>query len=403
MSKARLEILQMIAEGKVSAEDGARLLDALDEGNAPGVGSDRSAPKAGRAKDQAKDAAENIGKAFEDAARAVKSAAVEGVRAAQKVFDEHRPETEIVHLENGSFEIPEGGTLRIQPAFRVSIGGGSAGGAVTVRGVSGAQARVSQGSAIEVHKNENDYILTWAKSGLVVEVPSTLARLVVRSFGNVNLGDYAGQFRIESFGGNVSVAGAHSPFKIRALGGSVKIRDLSLHQGVAAVRATGGDIDVTPTEDASVEIHAAATLGGRLQLPKGAVRSDSKTRRRGAVILGEGRAELELDTLSGWVRVHADHLEDDPFNDEPVSETGPRADAPTRPAPSGEEGGAESVGKTADDANGPSFDTQSERSTTQRTSASSTRTGTTEDPDDDPDPWTVDWYDDRETGGKSPS
>ena len=420
MSKARIEILQMIAEGKVSPEDGARLLDALDEGGEPDAGPSRAGARTGRAKESAKDAAENLGRAFEDAARAVKSAAVEGVRAAQKVFDEHRPETELVGLEGGAFEIPEGGTLRIQPAFRVSIGGGSAGGAVTVRGIRGARARVIEGAAIEVHRNENDYILTWAKSGLVVEVPATLSRLVVRSFGNVNLSEYDGPFRVESFGGNVSVNGAASPFKIRALGGSVRIRDLALCEGVAAVRATGGDIDITPTPDASVEIHAAATLGGRLQLPMGAIRTDSKTRRRGVVILGEGRSQLELDTLSGWVRVHADHLEDDPSNDEPVSDTGSMQAEPSgsgagspdgagttsetgaatdsaRPAPAGTAGGTASGAATG--STGGKETSRPAPPGPGSLHGSDDSGGGASDLEDDPDPWTTDWYDDKDPNG----
>ncbi|MCA9757393.1 MAG: hypothetical protein KDA27_16435 [Candidatus Eisenbacteria bacterium] len=413
MSKARIEILQMIAEGKVSPEDGARLLDALDDGDAGATKTGN--PRAGRAKESAKDAAENLGRAFEDAARAVKSAAQEGVRAAQKVFDEHRPETELVRLENGAFEVPEGGTLRIQPAFRVSIGGGSAGGAVTVRGIPGAQVRVLEGSAVEVHKNEGDYILTWAKSALVVEVPATLARLVVRSFGNVTLSEFGNQFRIESFGGNVSALGASAPFKIRALGGSVRIRDLALREGTAAVRATGGDIDVIPTEEASVEIHAAATLGGRLQLPKGAVRSDSKTRRKGVVVLGEGKSELELDALSGWVRVHADHLEDDPDADQASNASrassygtasGPGSesefgDEPTNTGRSNRTGSG-SDGEGDSGSNVPKHDATARPAPPKaRTSPDEPSPGADLD-DDDPDPWTVDWYDDRDPGGSKP-
>ncbi|MEZ4649885.1 MAG: hypothetical protein R3E97_14070 [Candidatus Eisenbacteria bacterium] len=405
MSKARIEILQMIAEGKVSPEDGARLLDALDDGD-PGAAKATGA-RTGRAKESAKDAAENLGRAFEDAARAVRSAAVEGVRAAQKVFDEHRPETELVRLENGAFEVPEGSTLRIQPAFRVSIGGGSAGGAVTVRGVPGAQVRVIEGAAVEVHRNEGDYILTWAKSSLEVEVPATLARLVVRSFGNVNLSEFGGQFRIESFGGNVAAVGVSSPFKIRALAGSVRIRDLALREGTAAVRATGGDIDVVPTEEASVEIHAAATLGGRLQLPKGAVRSDSKTRRKGVVVLGEGKSELELDALSGWVRVHADHLEADPEADNAPNAARSsgqpnRGESASSPAddPFGIDRSDEATGTGVSGSTGSNQGSSSPRPTPPRSRKSPDEpVGGTRVEDDDPDPWNVDWYEDRDSGG----
>ncbi len=321
MSKARLEILTMIAEGKISAEDGERLLAALEEGAAPGGATSAGPTSSSKAKQGARDAAENFGKAVEDAATAVKSAAMEGARAFQRVFDEHRPDTEPVDVDSNEFEIPEGATLRIQPAFRVSIGGSSAGGAVTVRGVPGSKARVLQGSAVEVHRNEDEFVLTWAKSSLVVELPATVAHLFIRGLGgNVSLSDFDGKFRIESFGGNASIVGARSPFKVRSLGGSVRVRDLALQQGLASIRTTGGDIEVSPTEDASVEIQASSTLGGNLVLPKNAVRSASRTRRRGVVVLGDGQGRLSLDTVAGWIRVQADHLESDSGPEEEVYE-----------------------------------------------------------------------------------
>lgn len=377
MSKARIEILRMIAEGKVSPEDGARLLDALEDGEAGGR--TRSST---RTRETARDAAENLGKALEEAARAVKSAAVEGVRVAHKVLDEHRPETELVRVENNRFEIPHGGILRVQPALRVSIGGGSAGGAVTVRGIAGNQARVLEGSAVEVHRNGNAYIITWAKSELVLEVPETVARLVVRSFGNVDLSEYDTTFRIESFGGNVTVLAPRAPFKIRALGGSVRVQDLLLREGSSAIRATGGDIEVQPAPAAAVEILASATLGGELELPKGAVRSDTRTGRKGVITLGAGTGKLELDTLSGRIRVRADHL-----TAETAADTAHRAGS--------EEGRSTGAApEAAAGAHTPEGDRAAALAGHAEPDAAPMGT------DDDPDPWTADWYDDQVPGGR---
>jgi len=209
MSSARLEILKMVAEGKISPEDGERLLSALKEGRSPRDGSDtdssgRETRREGagepedpfgsaRNREGFRSATENLGRAFEDAAAAVRVAATEGMRAFQKVFDEHRPGTEPVPLEGNTFEVPEGVALRIHPAIRLSVGGGSAGSAVVVRPVDGNLVRIVRGAAVEVHRFEKDYFLTWAKSALEIEVPRAVTSLVVRGVGgNVSIYGFGG-------------------------------------------------------------------------------------------------------------------------------------------------------------------------------------------------------------------
>jgi hypothetical protein len=297
MSKARLEILKMIHEGKISPEDGENLIDALDEGY----------PKQKPKRPRGSGPSINIGRAFDDAAQAVKTAAREGVQAVQKVFEEHRPGTVPVTPAGGEIELPDGATLRIHPAFRLSMGGTSAGGGVTIRGIDGNRARVIQGSAIEIHRLENEYVLSWAKSNLELEVPRYLGQLSIRGFGgNVDLSGYRGPFRVDGLGGNFSVEGAHAPFRIRSVGGSVRIRDLDLKEGTSSITTTGGDVEINAAPDASVEIRAKTTLGGSLSLPDVPGRYvTGRRRRRGSCVLGMGEAKLRIETVAGWIRVHS--------------------------------------------------------------------------------------------------
>lgn len=295
MSNPRLEILKMVAEGKLSPEDGDRLIKALNDGSGgDGNGGVRS----------------NFGRALDDAAQAVKSAATEGVRAVQKVFEEHRPGTEPVMPHSGSFDLPAESTLRIQPAFRVSIGGTSAGGSVVLRGVDTESARIVKGSAVEIHRYENEYVLTWAKSQLELEVPRNLENLFIRGFGgDIRMTEFDGSFRLEGLGGNFDIEGIRRPFRIRSVGGSVRIRDLAVTEGSSHITTTGGDVEIDTAAGASVEIKASTSLGGSLVLPDGAAIIEGRTRRKGTVRIGSAIGALRIDTVAGWVRVRSDAQE----------------------------------------------------------------------------------------------
>jgi hypothetical protein len=164
---------------------------------------------------------------------------------------------------------------------------------------------VVEGSAVEVHRCDDEFVLTWAKSALHLELPATLAGLFVRGLGgNISLSDYRGEFRIESMGGNLSIGDAWSPFHVSTVGGSIRIHRLSLQSGASSIRATGGDVNIQDAHGASVEIRATTALGGGLLLPEGASIASGRTRRRGTCILGNGTAQLKVDSTAGWIRVH---------------------------------------------------------------------------------------------------
>ena len=352
MSSARLEILKMVAEGKISPEDGDRLLNALKEGRSPRESSDTDSgareprrdtdgePEAdasgsSRNREGFRSATENLGRAFEDAAAAVRVAASEGMRAFQKVFDEHRPGTEPVPLDGNTFEVPDGATLRIHPAIRLSVGGGSAGSAVVVRPVDGDLVRIVRGAAVEVHRFEKEYFLTWAKSALEIEVPRSVVSLVVRGVGgNVSIYGFAGEMRIDALGGTVIVDAPVQPFRISSVGGTVRVTDLGLTGGTSSITSTGGDVHVSIAGDASLELRATASFGGGLELPVRSTQVTGRTRHRGTCRFGSGAGRLKVDTVAGWVHVR------DPYDAAAPADPSVARDAYPRP---GEPVGSEST------------------------------------------------------------
>jgi hypothetical protein len=235
----------------------------------------------------------------------VKAAATEGMKAVQSMFDEHRPGTVPVPLIGNEFEVPAGATLRIQPALRVSMGGGSAGSGVVVRSIPGGAARILRGAAVEVHRYENEFVVSWAKQTLEIEVPEHVSQLVARGIGgHVGIYAFPGTVRVEALGGGVTIEDVRAPFKISSVGGPVRVTGL----------------------------RATASLGGGLELPRGAAIVGGRTRQRGTFLLGSGEGRLRIDAVAGWIRARGEATDGSAESGAPESTPEPPASEPPPPA-----------------------------------------------------------------------
>jgi hypothetical protein len=294
MSKTRKEILRLIAEGKISPEEGERLLQGLEE--------DAETPSDPDAAD--KSWTEGVARALQDVAETVRRAVDDAIGATQKVFDEHRPETENIEVEGGGFDLEPDSRLKVQHAIRISFGGTSKGSHVVIRTGESGHVRIVRGQAVEVHRNGTDYVLTWAKGSLELEVPPDLAALDARCLGgDLEVQDFPRPMTLESMGGEIRVRSPRAPFRVRTLGGRARIADLDLREGSANLNSTGGDVQIDLAPAASITIRAA-TLGGKIEFPPGTEReSEGRTRRRALCVIGEGAGTLNVDTLGGDVKV----------------------------------------------------------------------------------------------------
>lgn len=294
MSEARMEILRLVAEGKLSPEEGDRRLRALEEQErVGGPGPSRSAGFGDAMTQAIEEVGETVRRVFDDA-----------LGSAQRIFEETRADTETVEIGVDGFDIPSGSRLRIQQAMRVSFGGGSKGGNVILRTAGTSRVRIIRGEAIEVHRTEADFVLTWAKGNLELEIPSDLAGLDVRCLGgDLEIQDFPGPMSLDTAGGELRVQGPRAPFRFRSLGGRVRVADLDLRDGHAAISSAGGEVMVEAATHASITI-VASSLGGAMEFPPGSEReSQGKTRRRAVSVIGAGSAELKIDTLGGNIRV----------------------------------------------------------------------------------------------------
>lgn len=297
MSEARMEILKLIAEGKISPEEGNRLLNALDEQDQPA--------EPGRSSSFG----EALGQVLEEVGETVRRAVDDALGTAQRVFEETRSDAETVEISGGSFEILAGSRLRVQQAMRMSFGGGSKGGNVILRAAGEGRARILRGEAVEVHRSGSDYVLTWAKGHLELEVPLNLAGLDVRCLGgDLEVQQFPGPMSLDTAGGELRVLAPRAPFRFRSLGGRIRVASLDLQDGTASISSAGGEVNIQIIEGASISIYASS-LGGVIEFPPGTEReSQGRTRRRAVCVIGEGKAELKIDTLGGSVRVKRDAI-----------------------------------------------------------------------------------------------
>jgi hypothetical protein len=296
MSNARIEILKLVAQGKISPEDAERILGEMD----PSPGVDSAQPEGPRSTARM---GETLSHVLEQVSESVRGAVDDAVTSAQRVFEEHRTGTEGIDTTAGGFALPSGSRLKVQQAVRVSFGGTSRGANVIIRVAQDDRARIVRGEAAEVHKSGNDYVLTWAKGNLELEIPRSLSALEVRSLGgDLEIQGYAGPMAVETMGGEVRILGARASFRARTMGGRVRMADLDLREGLSSISTTGGDVLVELTKEASVTVRAG-TLGGSIEFPPGSDRETGVARRRATAVIGEGKAELKIDSLGGNVLV----------------------------------------------------------------------------------------------------
>ncbi len=319
MSKARIEILRLVKEGKITEEEADRILSGMEEGKASDAASDRtsgtgsgttsdtsSSDRASTGDEGARSPGfgEALSQLLDHVGDVVRSSVDDAVGAAQRVFEEHRPDTEGVAISSDAFDLPAGSRLKVQPAVRVSFGGTSKGGHVVIRSTEEARARILRGEAVEVHRSGNDYFLTWAKGNLELEVPRTVSSLDARSMGgDLEVQQFAGPMSLETMGGEVRAFGVRSSLRARSVGGRVRIADLDLQEGFSTIRTTGGNVTVEITRRSSVAIQVS-TVGGTIHFPQGTEsESAGRARRRASAVIGDGKAELRIDTLGGDVEI----------------------------------------------------------------------------------------------------
>ncbi|MCD4700740.1 MAG: DUF4097 family beta strand repeat-containing protein [Candidatus Aegiribacteria sp.] len=319
MSEEQREILQMVADGKISADDGAQLLEALTKGERKRK--EMGSP-ARRAKEKKRimheyrkmgpitgfDGLRDIGRMV----RGMVKDSVSGIDDEFMEIDEDMFE-DGGHLE-GPLELDEGTELVLKR--RVRRNGRNNGGDLILNGVSGSTLEVIGENTpdIRLYRDNGTVYLKWEKSDLSLNVPETVENVRASIMGgNIILNSVKGAADIRTMGGDINLSEASRAFRAKTMGGNILIKLTDDWNEDSRVTTMGGNIALSICESTKAEI-SAKTMGGEITVQEdisGLTESGHPGSSRVNIDLSdeEESPELRLKTMGGNISIDRSGIE----------------------------------------------------------------------------------------------
>jgi len=322
---ARIKVLELIEQGRITPEEGARLLQAMTPPAKSRSSANRSPPQppidlggwerwAGRSR-----ADQGPARRLHWAARKLDLHDLkEGLRDLGKEIREViRPGVATILGEDAedlsSFEEVAGEAIALPEGPLPHLNVRCAGGDVRIVRAAGREIRVRGEAETKVFTSalgtaHGEVVIRARDGDLEVETPSGLAVLEVRSDGGDSSIDLdVERLVVAAAGGDARFQGVATQVSASAAGGDLRLESLRLTGGDSKVRTAGGDLHVILTADSEVAI-TAKTVGGSVNLPGG---SRGRSRRAGPVakaeaVVGAGTASLRLSSAGGDVKVEVE-------------------------------------------------------------------------------------------------
>lgn len=254
MDEERMAILRMVAEGKITADEAAQLLDALRESQRRSEYADDRphGERHGRRPEDRFDWQEKFASKF--AAFSAKAAD----RAFAVVDDLFQ------HWEDQTIDLPEGSNVTISCTA----------GNLTVRGTDSGQMRVSaNGGAfgprmlaprIQVDREAKRVAITSTTHNLTVELPWQAVAVQAQGVGgNMTLSDLSASLALHVAGGHLHVTNVTGAIAAKAVGGQADLTDI--RSSSLDVTVMGGSVSVTigTITEGTVDLN---TVGGNITL-----------------------------------------------------------------------------------------------------------------------------------------
>jgi hypothetical protein len=256
MGDEKKQILQMVADGVITAEDGVKLLEALEKGDSKR----RSDNPPHRIHHRI--IAEGIGERLAEIGPLVRNAVCEAfIGVGEGNLDE------MVDIDTGPtadfnefaepMEIETGTTIEIR-----NMGGmRSSGGELVLRGIDGSSLEVQEGVA-EVASADDVCFVQWKKGTLALGIPSTASVLHVNLRGSsVSAENISSELDLRTKGGSISLEGQGGGFCVRTMGGCIVIELSDSWKTDSKASTMGGSISLVVPDSVSAEVSASA-IGG---------------------------------------------------------------------------------------------------------------------------------------------
>ncbi|HET7770271.1 MAG TPA: DUF4097 family beta strand repeat-containing protein [Chloroflexota bacterium] len=353
MSEERMRILEMVRDGKITAEEGARLLEALQpkaDAGAPG----RGPGGVWDTDDPVRSIAGAVAQALQSGdwkgimgqfAGSWSSGPLHGMERKQQRESDGWQFLSLSEGDKGTFELQSGDELLIEHEAG-SIEATAADGPARLE----LHGEETHGYGVYVARKEKQVVVACHRTAnyarmprLKLSVPRHVASVSERtaggsltaeafsvplklrtaggsirvrqqsgadvnaktSGGSIKVDGTPGRIDLHTSGGSITFEGRTEAFDVKTSGGSVKIEGARLVTGEHSAKTSGGSVRVLLTRDSSVAVEAKTSAGSmNVDLPGAeGERSGSKVSPRYSGKYGGGAARLSLSTAAGQVSV----------------------------------------------------------------------------------------------------
>lgn len=322
MSEEQKDILQMVADGKISADDGVKLLEALKTGEQKRREIESPARRVKEKKRLIRES-RSIGHfpgfaGIHDIGRMVRGMMRETVPGIDGEFaDVDLEMCEDAGLLEGPIELEKGTELVLKRTRRRDSGGD-----LTLIGVegSGLEAIGEDIPDIRVYRDNGTIYLKWDAGDLTLNVPDTVENVSASIMGgSISLSGIAAVSQIKTKGGHINLSDISKGFSAKTMGGNIIIRLTDDWNEDSEAATMGGNINLFIRESTKADI-SAKTMGGEITVQEdipGVTESGHYGASRVNIDLSEGEEspDLSMKTMGGDISVTMSGTE-------PVEETG---------------------------------------------------------------------------------
>jgi DUF4097 and DUF4098 domain-containing protein YvlB len=309
MGEEQKQILQMVADGKISAEDGAKLLEALETG-----AERRESDSTRHFREKRRVLRDKMRKggftgldALKDIGRMVRGMVSESVSEIEDDFlesDEHPGHEEGTPI-TGPVDIEEGSSLHIRRKIRSGKGGD-----LVLNGTSGStlEAEGDEAAGIMTYTDGSDMYVTWSEGDLRLSVPEAVTSVSVSLLGgSIASQDVRAPLKFKTKGGDIEMSGVSDSFRVKTMGGDIHIGLGSDWKIDSNASTMGGNISLNVSGDTKALI-SAKTMGGEIQVAEGlgsAEESGHPGSSRVRIDLSDGAEapDIRLKTMGGNISV----------------------------------------------------------------------------------------------------
>jgi len=269
MSDEQREILQMVSDGKITADDGAKLLEALKKGEQRRKETESPARRMREKRRLIHTKMKNGPVMGLEGLRDIKRMVRGIISDSIPVMDEDDREGidedmfEDIDLLDGSIDLDENTILILKQNVADNNKGD-----LVLNGIPGSKLEVlsDDHSEIRIAKDNDRVLVKWYEGDLELNVPETVESLRASLLGgDILLNAVPAETDIRSKGGDIRLSEASGAFRAKTMGGDIIITLTDNWTDDSKATAMGGDISLEITAKTRAEI-TAKTMGGKISV-----------------------------------------------------------------------------------------------------------------------------------------